>query len=96
MKLLLKKSFLNVLYVILQANSYCTIQNQVMTALTGPAVFHGTFYESVHTIGVRIEYLITGMNMQTAINMFIKSIYNDLLSMENAECPHVILGGWVV
>ena len=63
-----------------------------MTSLTGPAVFYGTLYESIHTIDVRIEYLVTGLDMQTAVNIFIKSVYNDVISMEVPECPHVVLG----
>jgi len=35
-------------------------QNQVMVALVGAAVFHGTFYPECHIVQLRIEYLVTG------------------------------------
>ena len=36
------------------------VQNQVMVALVGAAVFHGAFYPQCHIVQLRVEYLVTG------------------------------------
>lgn len=33
-----------------------------MTALTGPTIFHGSLYQSINIIDIRLEYLISGTN----------------------------------
>jgi hypothetical protein len=39
-----------------------------MVALTGQTVFHGRLYRAVHSIDVRIEYVITGPDFMQVRN----------------------------
>jgi len=43
--------------------SYLYLQNQVMVALIGPSIFNGSFYPTVHTVQIRLEYLVTGYDV---------------------------------
>ena len=38
-------------------------QNQVMVALVGAAIFHGSFYRQVHIAQFRFEFLVTGSHV---------------------------------
>lgn len=38
---------------------------QVMAALVGAAVFHGSFYSECYIVQVRLEYLVTGSDLVT-------------------------------
>ncbi|KAK7483727.1 hypothetical protein BaRGS_00025048 [Batillaria attramentaria] len=65
--------------------------NQVMVALVGAAVFHGSFYLQCHIVQLRIEFLITGPEVAQGVAMFINSVMLDIDDMlENRT--HILLG----
>ncbi|XP_076434966.1 uncharacterized protein LOC143274879 isoform X2 [Babylonia areolata] len=65
--------------------------NQVMVALVGAAVFHGTFYSQCHIVQLRIEYLVTGPEVAQGVAMFINSVMMDVEAMLNSR-THTLLG----
>ncbi|XP_052800800.1 uncharacterized protein LOC128231721 isoform X2 [Mya arenaria] len=65
--------------------------NQVMVALVGPAVFDGSFYSSVHSIQVRLEFLVTGFDVTQGISIFVNSLMKEIDLMFSSE-HHFLLG----
>ncbi|PVD32773.1 hypothetical protein C0Q70_08219 [Pomacea canaliculata] len=72
-----------------QKEGYST---QVMAALVGAAVFHGSFYSECYIVQVRLEYLVTGSDLGTGVEIFINSIMLDIDTMAEGHTPHVLLG----
>jgi hypothetical protein len=38
-----------------------------MVALIGPCIFDGSFYPSVHSVQMRLEYLVAGSDVEQVI-----------------------------
>ncbi|XP_052234389.1 uncharacterized protein LOC127846943 isoform X4 [Dreissena polymorpha] len=62
-----------------------------MVALIGPAVFDGSFYKSVHSVQIRLEYLVAGFDVTQGISIFVNSLMREIDSMFSS--PHHFLLG---
>ncbi|CAL1528765.1 unnamed protein product [Lymnaea stagnalis] len=65
--------------------------NQVMVALVGAAIFHGSFYRQVHIAQYRLEFLITGKRLDEAISIFVNSVILDVDSLIESK-HHILIG----
>ncbi|XP_012941652.1 uncharacterized protein LOC101846023, partial [Aplysia californica] len=65
--------------------------NQVMVALVGAAIFHGSFYRQVHIAQYRLEFLVTGKHADEAVSIFVNSVILDVDKL--SESPHHTLIG---
>ncbi|GFO22599.1 hypothetical protein PoB_004910400 [Plakobranchus ocellatus] len=65
--------------------------NQVMLALVGAAIFHGSFYQQVHIAQFRQEFLITGSRADEAISIFVNSIMMDVDGLISSSY-HTLIG----
>ncbi|XP_064613326.1 uncharacterized protein LOC135477103 [Liolophura sinensis] len=64
---------------------------QVLMALTGPAVFTGTFYRHPQRVHLRQEYLVTGSDLTKVTDLFVSSVIQDLNRMEKKQ-NHKVIG----
>ncbi|XP_060578920.1 uncharacterized protein LOC132735904 isoform X2 [Ruditapes philippinarum] len=65
--------------------------NQVMVALIGPCIFDGSFYPSVHSVQMRLEYLVAGSDVEQGISIYVNSLMKEIDDMFNSE-HHFLLG----
>uniref|UniRef100_A0A2C9KZE9 Uncharacterized protein n=1 Tax=Biomphalaria glabrata TaxID=6526 RepID=A0A2C9KZE9_BIOGL len=65
--------------------------NQVMIALVGAAIFHGSFYRQVHIAQYRLEFFITGKLMSEAISIFVNSVIMDIDNLIESK-HHILIG----
>ncbi|XP_013420774.1 uncharacterized protein LOC106181062 [Lingula anatina] len=63
----------------------------VVAALCGPGIFSSTFGISSAKVKVRIEYFVTGKDINMGIVAFAESIAKDLWGA-HSEGPHILLG----
>ncbi|XP_022102202.1 uncharacterized protein LOC110985468 isoform X2 [Acanthaster planci] len=65
---------------------------QILVAIVGPAAFTGTIYHEVPSVDLRVEYIIYGPDVQTALLIFNSCISEDIRRHLSTDCPHKILG----
>ncbi|XP_038075549.1 uncharacterized protein LOC119743229 isoform X2 [Patiria miniata] len=65
---------------------------QILVAMVGPAAFTGTMYRKAPSIDIRVEYVIYGPDLPTALLIFNSCISEDIRRHISADCPHRILG----
>ncbi|XP_048252459.1 uncharacterized protein LOC124151887 [Haliotis rufescens] len=71
-----------------QSEEYST---QVMIALVGPTIFHGTFYAQSHLVQIRLEYLVAGSEATEGVSIFVNCLMKDIDAMYNHPY-HKLLG----
>ncbi|XP_052797406.1 uncharacterized protein LOC128229669 [Mya arenaria] len=52
--------------------------NQCLVSLIGPAVFDGSFYPSVRTVQVRVEYIVSGEDVAQGVELYVSSVLTDI------------------
>ncbi|KAH9515088.1 hypothetical protein Btru_019168 [Bulinus truncatus] len=65
--------------------------NQVMVALVGAAIFHGSFYRQVHIAQYRLEFFITGNLLDEGISIFVNSVILDVDNLSESK-HHILIG----
>ncbi|CAG5123721.1 unnamed protein product, partial [Candidula unifasciata] len=65
--------------------------NQVLVALVGAAIFHGSFYQQVHIAQFRLEFLITGKLLDEAVSIFVNSVIMDVNRLRDSK-KHILIG----
>ncbi|ELU05200.1 hypothetical protein CAPTEDRAFT_227162 [Capitella teleta] len=63
----------------------------VIPALVGPSLFHGSLYAYPHSTDVRIQFLVSGPEVNQAVAIFIESVIQDVTEMERGK-QHTLLG----
>ena len=48
-------------------DNHVILQNQVMVAMVGPCVFDGSLYTDAYLVQLRLEYLVSGSDVQQVI-----------------------------
>ncbi|XP_046546586.1 uncharacterized protein LOC124256656 [Haliotis rubra] len=66
-----------------------SVPTQVMVALVGPTIFHGTFYSQSHLVQIRLEYLVAGAT--EGVSIFVNCLMKDIDAMYNHPY-HKLLG----
>ncbi|XP_051897786.1 uncharacterized protein LOC127584859 [Pristis pectinata] len=51
---------------------------QVLSALTGPAIFTGTFYDLPPTVDILLNFVIIGSDLQRAVSVYAECLRNDI------------------
>lgn len=74
-----------------QLPSFEGYSNQVMVALVGPCIFEGSFYPKTHSVQIRLEYLVSGLEVDKGISVFVNSVMKDIDDMFQSE-HHFLLG----
>lgn len=75
------------------SEDYLFIVQKPFPVLIGPCVFGGSLYpvNSTESIEIRMEYAISGPDIDQASEIFAKAVLTDLQKMSEAD-PHILLG----
>ncbi|XP_078090879.1 uncharacterized protein LOC144507598 [Mustelus asterias] len=71
----------------LHHTSACTVQ--VLSALTGPSIFTGTFYDLPPSVDILLIFVIIGPNYQRAVSLYAECLRNDIMRMVQQQ-RHVV------
>ncbi|XP_041455736.1 uncharacterized protein LOC121408357 [Lytechinus variegatus] len=68
------------------------VKGDILLALTGPAIFSGTFYPDPPTIDFNLEFMMYGTRLDMALKVFTKTLRDDVKRMTSSKSPHCFLG----
>ncbi|XP_071491918.1 uncharacterized protein [Diadema antillarum] len=69
-----------------------SVKGNMLLALTGPAVFSGTFYKEYPSVDFILEFMLYGTNIDMALQVFAMTLREDVKRTVSSKSPHQCLG----